>query len=119
MPNTNNRYYSNPQPYREGASHKDVWKLYNILPINSHFTLEFYHDGDPNCLERIAFLKCGNELEYPMTVQDHEEEMRAAFRKYGYEGFRSLIFQWNRGFGNSILCQVVIYPDKSLKGGSN
>ena len=102
--------HSTPRPYREGACAKDVWNLYYRLPENSHFTLEFYHYGDPDALEKISFLKCGNELE-EMTVQDHIDEMRAAFRKYGYEGYKSLLFQWNRGFGNSILCQVILYPN--------
>lgn len=105
MPHTNS--YVNPQ--REGACSQDVWKIYNMLPDNTHFTLEFYYDGEfEEPLETISFLKCGNPLE-AATVEDHTDHMKAAFRKYGYQGYRSLQMRWNRGFGNSVLVQVIIY----------
>ncbi len=107
-----NTQYRNSQvqdSMREGACSKDVWRIYNMLPENTNFSLQFYYvDDTRNALEDISFLKCGNPLE-DCTVDDHICQMKDAFRKWGYSGYRQLLMQWNRGFGNSVLVQVVLY----------
>ncbi len=102
------RANSNVNPQREGACSKDVWTIYNMLPENTHFTLEFYRDLEPEePFDRIAFLKCGNPLEKE-SVEDHTNEMKRAFHRYGYKDYAKLILIWNRGFGNSVTIKVIV-----------
>ncbi len=91
-----------------GASSGDVLKIYNMLPENTFFELQFFDADDTSKpLEAIGFLKCGNPLE-KASIEDHIMQMKEAFRRWGYDNYRSLLMEWNRGFGNSVLLQVVL-----------
>ena len=105
--------YRPPDPKREGACSKDVWRIYNMLPYYTNFTLMFfesaayYKDPSSEPLAYIDFKKCGNPLD-PLTVDDHIEEMKAAFRRFGYSGYKNVLLDWRKGFGNVAIVRVVL-----------
>ena len=101
---------------REGACSKDIWRIYRMLPECTNFTLSFCYVGGYDEKESINFMKCGNPLD-PVSVEGYEDLMKAAFRKYGYSGYKHVQLSWTRGFGNSVEITVAVIPPK-MKGAS-
>ena len=62
--------------------------------------------------ERRFLLQQGGDLD--MLFKDfyklYEQDMKAAFRKWGYNGYDELRIVWRKGFGNSV--QVFVMVDK-------
>jgi hypothetical protein len=99
---------------REGACFTDVWSIYHMLPDNTYFDLHFINGLTSEELVHIGFCKDGS-ADPDKTVLEYEEQMKDAFKRYGYEGYRSLQMLWNRGFGNSVILNVILdkLPEES------
>ena len=116
------RNYSDPAPEREGACSRDIWRIYNMVPVNSSFTLAFYDnvaayfhhpdvpDEEKRPLACISFMKCGNPMD-PLTVEDYTNQMKAAFRRFGYSGYYNVRMEWQKGFGSAVTVLVLLGQD--------
>jgi hypothetical protein len=109
-------HYYNRQSFdnREGACSKDVWDIYNLLPENTFFTLCFVERYSGTKLELIEFPKCGNLLD-EKSVQDYTQQMKNAFRRWGYNEYPELQLVWRKGFGNSVEIYVLLDNTKENK----
>ena len=118
-------HFNVPDPQREGACSRDIWRIYNMLPENTNFTLAFYDSATyyryaalekpRKPLAYIDFPKCGNPMD-PLTVEDHTNEMKDAFRRFGYSGYRNVLLDWRRGFGNVAIVTVILdLPERSAE----
>ncbi len=96
-----------PVRNRDGASSKDFWKIYNMLPSNTYLDLSFIDSFSDSLLERIGFAKDGS-ADLEKSVSEYEESVKRAFRRLGYDGYRSLEMIWNKGFGNSVRINIYI-----------
>ncbi len=92
---------------REGACAHDVWRFYRSLPENTYFDLYFINALTGVELENIGFAKDGS-TDYEWSVEDYEQQMKDAFRRWGYEDYRSVKIQWNKGFGNSVMLCIFL-----------
>ena len=111
-----NNYYTHNERFslpdiREGACSKDVWRIYNMLPMNSYVTISFiatiFFEGTSTELEKFGFTKDGS-ANIDMTTSEYEHRLQEAFRRWGYKGYRSLELIWNRGFGNSVQINIIV-----------
>lgn len=109
-----NSYNHSSSKEREGASSKDFWKIYNMLPPNTYLDLNFIDSFSNNLLERIGFAKDGSaDLENPVSA--YEDLIKEAFRMLGHDGYKSLQLIWNKGFGNSVLMFIFVDYKKKAR----
>ncbi len=94
-------------PQREGACANDIWCIYNQLPTNTNFTLQFLNFHKEK-LEEINFLKFDDDT----VIQEHIKRIENCFLKYGSSGYSNLYLEWNHGFGEAVLLKIVISPDE-------
>ena len=105
----NTTYGKRTDLQREGACSKDIWRLYFSLPQNTYFDLYIISSRSGEELEHIGFAKCGCAME-EKPIPEYEQDMKAAFRKWGYNGYDELRIVWRKGFGNSV--QVFVMVDQ-------
>ncbi len=100
---------------KTGATSKDLWNLYRLLPENSCVTYKFYYDGEDELYDEVSIWKNNNTTsnavpEY-ISAKEGKNRLYNLIRKYGFDSYR-LKMEWNYGFGgNSVL--ISVYSPKS------